>query len=88
MGTGVQEVYGICILGNAQSSPGQGPALSGHVLNMVFPNGLQEPPQCILSYSSEFCVQGALLEYVVYYMSRRSVGLIKIVLCGRKGSTN
>lgn len=44
MGTGIQEVWGICILENAQRSPGQGPeqpTLAGHVLNRVFPNGLQ-----------------------------------------------
>lgn len=46
MGTGVQEACGICILENAQSSPGLGPeqpALAGHVLDRVFPNGLQGP---------------------------------------------
>lgn len=91
MGTGVQEVCEISILENAQSSPGQGPeqpALAEHVLNRVFPNGLQAPPQCISFCSSELCVQGLLLECAVYYMSRKAVGLIKIVLCGRKGSTN
>lgn len=91
MGAGVQEESEICILENAQSSPGQGPEqppLAGHVLNKVLSNGLQALTQCILSYSSELCMQGAFLERVVYYMSKKSLGVIKIVLCGREGSTN
>lgn len=90
MGTGVQEVCGICILENAPSSPGQGPeqpALAGLVLNRVFPNGLQAPlsvyfvlqflPLCARCIARTCCV-----------LNVKEVSGFDKVLCGKEGSTN
>lgn len=87
-----QEVCGICTLEDTRSSPGQGPeqpALAGHALSKgvsKWPPGIPSSVNYPMVLSSACKVQ--LLECVVYCVSWKSVVLVKVLLCGREGSTN
>lgn len=87
-----QEACGVCILEDTRSSPGRGPkqpALAGCALSRgvsKWPPGIPSGVNYPAVLRSACKVQ--LLEYVVYYMSRKSVVLVKVLLCGREGSTN
>lgn len=87
-----QEACGVCILEDTWSSPGRGPrqpAPAGRSLSRgvsKWPPGIPSSVNYPAVLSSACKVQ--LLECVVYYMSRKSVVSVKVLLCGREGSTN
>lgn len=83
-----QEVCGISILEGTQSSLGEGSeqtALVGHALSggvSKCPPGVNYP-----TIPSSTC-KVQLLEYVVYYMSQKSLVLLKALLWGKEGSAD